>query len=91
MGDDDDSDDDDEPGSSPSRPITRSTKKVAAHKAPDWNQQAQKWLHAAVGGSWALDRWDMLLVLVSAAYVVICPFSKVEESFNLQVPGAAGP
>eukprot|EP01105_Mastigella_eilhardi_P026234 TRINITY_DN7478_c0_g1_i1.p1 TRINITY_DN7478_c0_g1~~TRINITY_DN7478_c0_g1_i1.p1 ORF type:complete len:708 (+),score=175.65 TRINITY_DN7478_c0_g1_i1:48-2126(+) len=30
------------------------------------------------------DKWDFLLMTVVATYVLVCPYTKVEESFNLQ-------
>jgi hypothetical protein len=30
------------------------------------------------------DGWDVALFLIAALYVVLVPYTKVEESFNLQ-------
>ena len=62
----------------------RAMNKVAATGSPDWTVQVQKLIRSSFGGRWSLDRWDVSLLLVGAVYVLVCPFSKVEESFNLQ-------
>ena len=31
-----------------------------------------------------LTKWDLLVACVMALHVAICPFTKVEESFNVQ-------
>ena len=34
-----------------------------------------------------MDRRDVLLAVLALTYVALCPYTKVEESFNLQVCG----
>ena len=31
-----------------------------------------------------MDRFDVIIFLLTIIYIVLCPFTKVEESFNLQ-------
>lgn len=31
-----------------------------------------------------LDKWDLILLVAICAYLIACPYTKVEESFNLQ-------
>ena len=41
------------------------------------------------GGGW-LSRWgwDLMLGSIAAFYAVMAPYTKVEESFNVQVPAS---
>jgi hypothetical protein len=45
---------------------------------------------AAVGGGGWLSEWgwDLMLGSIAAFYAVMAPYTKVEESFNVQVPAS---
>ena len=53
---------------------------AAAKPAAPWKNPLRKWTMGPPG-AW---KWELLLVAACAAHVGVCPYSKVEESFNLQ-------
>jgi hypothetical protein len=44
---------------------------------------------ASSGGWLAGWGWDLMLGSIAAFYAVMAPYTKVEESFNVQVPTSA--
>lgn len=44
---------------------------------------------AAADGGWLSGwGWDLMLGSIAAFYAVMAPYTKVEESFNVQVPAS---
>jgi len=44
------------------------------------------------GGGWLSGwGWDLMLGSIAAFYAVMAPYTKVEESFNVQVPASNPP